>query len=159
MRDPVQHSPPVLPSLPTACRNPPLGSQPSSFKEMRDPVLGAGADGEGDGDGVGEGGDSPPSSQASDAGELEHAGGGDGDGAMMMEEDEAAQEGGQEGGQEGKYRCGRCGQLKVNHVCTFVVDTACRNISIQTDLRHAASIMGEVRDEREGLQAKRRDRD
>mmetsp|Transcript_45289 Transcript_45289/g.124614 ORF Transcript_45289/g.124614 Transcript_45289/m.124614 type:complete len:191 (-) Transcript_45289:986-1558(-) len=33
--------------------------------------------------------------------------------------------------QRGKYRCGRCGKFKVNHVCTFVVDTACRNISIQ----------------------------
>uniref|UniRef100_A0A7S2WKI8 Uncharacterized protein n=1 Tax=Rhizochromulina marina TaxID=1034831 RepID=A0A7S2WKI8_9STRA len=35
--------------------------------------------------------------------------------------------------QRGKYRCGRCGQFKVNHVCPFIVDTACRHISVQAD--------------------------
>lgn len=41
--------------------------------------------------------------------------------------------------QRGKYRCGRCGKFKVNHVCTFVVDTACRNISIQVTRRDVCS--------------------
>lgn len=33
----------------------------------------------------------------------------------------------------GKYRCGRCGKFKVNHVCSFITDAPCRSISIQAD--------------------------
>lgn len=37
------------------------------------------------------------------------------------------------GGGSGKYRCGRCGQVKLNHVCAFEVTTACRHVAAQTD--------------------------
>eukprot|EP00614_Pseudopedinella_elastica_P013962 CAMPEP_0172586330 /NCGR_PEP_ID=MMETSP1068-20121228/5707_1 /TAXON_ID=35684 /ORGANISM="Pseudopedinella elastica, Strain CCMP716" /LENGTH=727 /DNA_ID=CAMNT_0013381091 /DNA_START=78 /DNA_END=2261 /DNA_ORIENTATION=- len=33
----------------------------------------------------------------------------------------------------GKYRCGRCGKYKVNHVCAFIADAACRDVGIQAD--------------------------
>merc|ERR1719240_433355 len=33
----------------------------------------------------------------------------------------------------GKYRCGRCGQYKVNHQCPFVVDRSSRTVSAQAD--------------------------
>ena len=33
----------------------------------------------------------------------------------------------------GRYRCGRCGKFKVNHVCSFVVETACRSVDVQAD--------------------------
>lgn len=36
-------------------------------------------------------------------------------------------------GGSGKYRCGRCGQVKLNHVCAFEVTTACRHVAAQTD--------------------------
>ncbi len=31
----------------------------------------------------------------------------------------------------GKYRCGRCGQYKVNHQCPFIIDRSCRTVGAQ----------------------------
>lgn len=33
----------------------------------------------------------------------------------------------------GKYRCGRCGQVKTNHMCPFMADTEMRSMYTQTD--------------------------
>lgn len=48
-------------------------------------------------------------------------------------DDSTGVKGGDDDEHRGKYRCGRCGQFKVNHVCPFVVDTACRSLGIQVD--------------------------
>ena len=40
----------------------------------------------------------------------------------------------------GKYRCGRCGQYKVNHQCPFIIDRSCRTVGAQARPRAVSPV-------------------